>query len=516
MKKITLFVFCLIASCTIGYAQTYWHASHPGNGFYNLMGYITIDGEESFSESLEIGSFNEDGTCVGADWYPWEEEGHLLYFGTFYGNVGDVVSFKLYDHESGEILDLNCEVTATLTEDKGCIGCNWPDEELFIFAFTTPAAEPHHLTIEGYGDNEGGYHLIASPVTEPITPSVENGFLTESGTNYDLYYFDQQGDSDGNEWINYNPNQFTIQSTKGYLYASKAGTTLEFAGTDYNGDGIVPLEYYETNQSQNMWGWNLIGNPFPQDATIDLACYKMNGEGTELEPFDGGATVEAMNGVFVKATGTNQSAEFSTTSGNGSHAKVVLNVMQNRGANIDRAIVSLNGNSSLPKFMLNPENTKIYIPQGGEDYAVVSSTDNELPVSFKAKENGTYTLKVAVENTEMYYLHLIDHIAGNDVDLLANPSYTFEANSGDFANRFTLVMSNTEGVDEHFAYYNGIGWTISNTGQATLQVIDMTGRIVNNTAIDGVTQLDINAAPGVYMLRLVNGNDVKVQKVVVR
>jgi hypothetical protein len=68
-------------------------------------------------------------------------------------------------------------------------------------------------------------------------------------------------------------------------------------------------------------------------------------------------------------------------------------------------------------------------------------------VSFKAKENGTYTISVDVDNVEMDYLHLIDNLTGTDVDLLAlrqaqgPASYTFTAKTTDDASRFKLLFS---------------------------------------------------------------------------
>ena len=78
----------------------------------------------------------------------------------------------------------------------------------------------------------------------------------------------------------------------------------------------------------------------------------------------------------------------------------------------------------------------------GEDYAVVSAGNaGEIPVNFKAKENGQYTITVNPENVEMSYLHLIDNMTGADVDLLQTPSYTFEARTTDSAERFKLYMN---------------------------------------------------------------------------
>ena len=70
-----------------------------------------------------------------------------------------------------------------------------------------------------------------------------------------------------------------------------------------------------------------------------------------------------------------------------------------------------------------------------------------------------------------------------------------------------------------FAFYSNGSWIINNpsTGSgadATLQVIDITGRILKSESINGCASISVNAAPGIYMLRLINGNEVKVQKTV--
>ena len=44
----------------------------------------------------------------------------------------------------------------------------------------------------------------------------------------------------------------------------------------------------------------------------------------------------------------------------------------------------------------------------------------------------------------------------------------------------------------------------------------MMGRVLSSETINGDTTVNLNQVPGVYMFRLLNGNDVKVQKVVVR
>jgi hypothetical protein len=159
----------------------------------------------------------------------------------------------------------------------------------------------------------------------------------------------------------------------------------------------------------------------------------------------------------------------------------------------------------------------ICIPQADKDYAVVRSNgEGELPLNFKAETNGTYTLSFSNENVEFSTLRLIDNLTGADIDLLATPSYSFEARTTDYASRFRLVFNaNTADTESAFAYFNGSEWVVNASGNATVQVVDMMGRMVlnaNGTSTISTTGL----AQGVYVLRLVDGTNVKTQKIVVR
>ncbi len=387
----------------------------------------------------------------------------------------------------------------------------------------TPDTETCTLTINGYTDAESkaGYYLIASPVTVNIA---DVAGLTEG--DYDLYSYDESQEL---EWINYKQEDgshpfTTLEPGKGYLYAKKATAetstyTFTLTGTPYYGTPIV----LSKQSTGTLAGWNLIGNPL---ATSNIApgraFYIMNSTIGELIASESN-TVEPMQGFFVIADEDGEEFELTVPlGGDGNLDKLVMNLSQNRGTVIDRAIVRFDEGGQLPKFQLFESSTKLYIPQGNSDYAIVrSAAEGEMPVNFKAKENGTYTISVNTENVEMDYLHLIDNMTGADVDLLATPSYTFEATSRDYASRFRLTFSanETDGPSTGsgaFAYFNGSEWQISNIGEATLQVIDVTGRIVKNVALEGNATVSINETPGVYMMRLLNGNDVKVQKVVIR
>ncbi|MBR6930674.1 MAG: InlB B-repeat-containing protein [Bacteroidales bacterium] len=311
-----------------------------------------------------------------------------------------------------------------------------------------------HIT--GYGNSTESDHwvFIASPVVDNIAPSeVHNLFPSagETSNDYDLYRFNQSDDN-GNEWQNWkatttenHPDFTSLVIGQGYLYATKEDRMLVFSGEYPSGTYPVevPLDY---DENANLAGWNLVGNPFATGATLSQPFYRMNPEGTALSAqVEAGNTVEAMEGVFVQATGDDQTVTFTAQTRGGEKAAIAqANIMVggDNGAVIDNAIIRFDGGQTLEKFSFREGSTKLYIPQGGKDYAIACSNgQGEMPLNFRAKENGTYTITVNVDHVEMSYLHLIDNLTGADVDLLASPTYTFTAKTTDYESRFKLVFS---------------------------------------------------------------------------
>ena len=391
----------------------------------------------------------------------------------------------------------------------------------------------------------GGWYLIASPVVGNIAPEAVVNLLGSqmagsSQYDFDLYRFNQNANK---EWENYKNSThtagFVLENGKGYLYARSADTTLTFTGTfNTNNEKVVNLTYDPNSPHSDTRGWNLVGNPFPVEAYVDRPFYKMNEEGSGIEPVDNyyngytPITIPSCTGIMVQTTAdevehetnkvtfsTSMPAQQATNNGN---LQIALSQSNTRGnALLDNAIVSFNESSKLGKFYFGEQNANIYLPQNGKDYAIAySNKQGEMPLNFKAKENSTYTLTVNPEGVEMAYLHLIDNMTGADVDLLATPNYTFTASTTDYASRFKLVFVCGNANDDpaaSFAFIDASGNIIITTdaGDATLQVIDVMGRMV--ASVSGHTRCVPTAGmtPGVYVLRLIDGNNVRTQKVVV-
>lgn len=368
-------------------------------------------------------------------------------------------------------------------------------------------------TVAGYGLGNDKWCFIASPLVEGTAYMSIGNLVNEEG--YDLYAFDQTEEL---EWRNFKDNDLTLNPGEGYLYANATDATLEFAGELNSTVNQVTL-YYGSGFTQA--GWNLIGNPFTRNAYADRSYYVLNEDGSALNPITASEAeiIRPCTGIMVKASGEGETVSFSPNAPRGSkgNLKMVVSSSQ-RSTSSDCAIISFNPNDALAKYVFRSGGPMLTIPHEGNEFAIVSAeTIGELPVNFKASENGKYTFSVNASHVDMDYLHLIDNLTGNDVNLLETPSYSFDARITDYASRFKIVFTcGDANVDkESFAYFNGTEWVINYEGEAVLQMVDAKGSIVfNRDAAHHVSTAGL--APGVYMFRLVKGNEIKTQKVVVK
>ena len=443
--------------------------------------------------------------------------------GALYGGQGDAVSLNLTatNHAGYSVYDYTASA-GTLTGSDNPYSLAMPAANVTINARYSISKSISAYTQGGHD----GWYLIASPIGA-VSPSSVNNMTSNT---YDIFRFNQNPTVSGGlylEWENWNQAgshyHFNLLPGKGYLYANNTNVTLTFVGTPYSGSGEVSLSYSEDNPDKRMWGWNLIGNPFGESKTIGQAFYRMNNDHTDLIAATG--DISPMEGIFVYRDKDNgpESVTFTTNSSKGADSNanhVVINLSSGlAGTIIDRAIVSFDEGHTLPKFQINESSTKLYIPQNGGDYAIAfSDRTGEMPLNFKAAKNGSYTLTVDAEDIEAGYLHLIDNMTGANVDLLVQPSYTFNAKTTDYESRFKLVFGNENDNDnenEPFAYISN-GEIIIN-GEGTVQVIDMLGHQLLSKEKTSDFRLPTSGfSSGVYVLRLITATETKTQKIVVK
>ena len=285
------------------------------------------------------------------------------------------------------------------------------------------------------------------------------------------------------------------------------------------------MSYSTSNPSLDMHGWNLIGNPFTCNAYINRSYYRINNDGNGIQVVENNAAILPCTGILVKTENPNGETvtftkEPQTNGAKGSLNITLANANTRNNAIVDNAIVTFNKDNELGKFYFGQSNANIYFPQNGEDYAIAYAHGmDEMPLNFRADENGSYTLTINPKDIELDYLHLIDNMTGANVDLLATPSYTFEAKTTDYASRFRLVfdanaMDGPSTGSGTFAYINDGNIVVN--GEGILQIVDVTGRVIISRRGDVSGNVSTNGMePGVYVFRLINGKKVMTQKIVI-
>ena len=476
------------------------------------------------------------------------------------------IAGKNYSNNSLEFMNnyyVNITVdTMIVIKGNGCDGADVVEND---------GAMPGNVrTVLGYGEETDKWVFMASPIVDGMAPNnvknlvgeeIKEEELPTGVYNYDLYRFNQGADK---EWENHHLHSFLIENGQGYLYAKQSNVDLTFDGDfNLNEEKTIELAYTE---GRPLAGYNLVGNPFPRAAWANRSYYIMNAEGTGLvaDAVLSSTPIPPCTGVMMQAEEAGQSVTFSIAEpeqqnavNNGSlHIALTQSVATQGEVEtklLDNAIVSFNEGEQLGKFYFGTQDANIYLPQNGKDYAIASvgtdvarNVSTEIPINFKANENGTYTLSVNPEGVEMDYLHLIDNFTGADVDLLAVnggdainringgdainringgdakhcvSTYTFEAKTTDLESRFKLVFAanNENGPSTGsgaFAFISNGNIVVN--GEGTLQVLDVMGRVIR-VCTDVARNVSTQGMPaGVYVLRLINGDNVKTQKIVIR
>lgn len=374
--------------------------------------------------------------------------------------------------------------------------------------------------------DSNGWYLISSSVNDMLIAGSD--FLTET---YDLYRYNESSTT----WENYRSGHAdftTFEKGRGYLYANSNGISPAFVGTLNN----AAVTYQVTaNSSTASKGINIIGNPFPHniykgaggaidDSNLESGYYELTYSGAWIaHAFDdaiasgqGVLVVAKSNGnVTIAKTNTEATAESASKS---DVKRLKINVSGNGSE--DRTYAYFSEGDGLEKLdNFSSSAAQISIKNGENDYAIahVGEECETMDVIFKNTKNADYT--ITIEGVEGFsYLHLIDNLTGDDADMLLEENYQFHATGNEYAERFKVVCRNNTGIGENaetamFAYVNNGNIVVN--GDGTLQLIDMTGRIINTVEING-TQMIEKPSCGVYVLRMISGNEVKTQKIVVK
>ncbi|MDO5343138.1 MAG: hypothetical protein Q4F69_11915, partial [Bacteroidia bacterium] len=326
-------------------------------------------------------------------------------------------------------------------------------------------------------------------ISSPLANSVEFAYVknliptTVTATDYDLYRLDEEN----GEWVNSRltsgPNsEFeTLDKGIGYIYHNTNNTELEFKG-EINVSNVTDVSLTLTTDKGK--GYNLIGNPFTQNITLDDITT------TPSEGFiviDNKGTSDLADGFYVLSNHNTWEAMLTTDEikplqGFLVQATKDVNITINRpvsgskgerseeqNTNIeivvsndnykDNAYAMLSEGIGLNKIShRNAEAPMLYIPQDGEDFAIAFMDENTtvFPVNFKAMTTGRYNISLNATD-DIRSLVLIDNQTGEKTNMLLEESYSFIGSPADRENRFMvrLEVRDSDDEEEQFVYQYG-------------------------------------------------------------
>lgn len=377
----------------------------------------------------------------------------------------------------------------------------------------------------------GGWYTIASPVNSNyLSATSVTNMIQVPAANYDLYYYLESS----RLWKNYKASSFYIAKGKGYLYWNSTGAELAFPGSMTYGDVNVSLTKTAAEPADELAGFNLIGNPYPHNIykgegtaienskaegyVLAAGFYTLSNDGTWQAGTDNSTAIKPAQGILVQATtaGTLTIKDKTESAAKANNDNIKFSVANNQFEDVTYALfmdeIGLNKINHR-----NPEAPMIYIPQDGENYAIATMGDDTetFGLNFKAMTTGMYTLSAKADG--MYsYLHVIDRLTGEDIDMLLDGKYEFIGSPRDNEARFIVKLRyNANGFDnDEFIYQNGDELIVN--GEGELQVYDVMGRYVASYNVNGNKRISAEQfSNAVYIFRLI-GSDVKTQKIVVR
>ena len=395
-----------------------------------------------------------------------------------------------------------------------------------VYNTSVPVTVQHD--VNGAEFASSGWYTISSAVCENDQNYESLSYISNMLKDpYDLYYYDEAA----SYWRNQKDgvNGFNkMMLGRGYIYRN--GNKVRHSYNGYTNVGTV--NYQLSCVADNVLkGFNLVGNPYPhsiakgsgkavENTYLATGYYVLTDDGRWQSCTDG-AEIKVNQGILVQAT-------------DGSHNKdLVFNdivyTAPSRAINDnieftisnseyeDVAYATFEKGVGLTKIShRNPEAPMVYINQNNKDFAIatMSADVTSFNLNFEAKTTGHYTLSVKTQG-EYCYLHLIDKLAGTDIDLLQEEEYTFIGSPSDSEARFIVCLgpstgSGTDSGTDVFAYQSGNDIIVEGDGE--LQIFDVMGRLVSTQHVTGVKVVEKPSQTGVYILRM----EGMTQKIVVR
>ena len=315
-----------------GQVTNHWTSNNSGySSTMSLTGIIQIDGVEQRSDLLEVGAFcgTECRGTVLANLF--ELPGYISHYIaslTIHGEVGDELTFKLYDHRIGQELDLTSPnltfvsngvygdpivpyvlnfittveistsvdpegagsvtgageyplgtiCTLTATANNGYQFHNWTmdgvvvsTDATYVFTATEDGAYVAHFLCVQTHALASGWNWFSTYLD--ITLDDLKAALVEVLPGTDITIISQEGNSTSYNGSRWRGRLTTLDLTQMYMIQTSAACTIELQGLPVN-----PTDYPITIYN----GWNWIGYPNSQSMTVNDALSNFTPEANDI------------------------------------------------------------------------------------------------------------------------------------------------------------------------------------------------------------------------------------------
>jgi hypothetical protein len=424
------------------------------------------------------------------------------------------------------------------------------DVSSLIFTNFSGSDITHELYLTGGeygipGSKTYKWHYISTPVTTintSVFTSKTNNLaqfiesrpttgLIQGWVAFDGYDY-STGFSDG-------PTFSELTPGKGYDYYYSSDWEYTFSGQPNSGSTPTSVTLKYSGTDDNLYGYNLVGNPYPSGIDWDYITANGYPANTSQAVYftsnntwitysngvsipDGAATniIPPMQGFFLKTfqNNTTFTIPLAARTHNSIHPRykgavkgsetiplVRLSTTENGVTDEtvirfdDQALSGMDYDFDAVKLFVSSTSTQIYSSMSSINYAInglpfpVSSV--EIPIIVNLLTTGNHTISATqVQGLDKYSIKLKDTYTGLTTDLNTTPVVTFSTAKGTLSDRFVLIISDiTTGVEDNpvvqknpFNIYQAFNYINIQTladewdGQiGSLRIIDMTGKIIS-------------------------------------
>ena len=410
-------------------------------------------------------------------------------------------------------------------------------------------------------DWKDGWHALSAPVYEQAIVD----FTEVPASDYDFYTWYE----DGSVWVNYkNTSEAPTWNTanilsngltndaadflvgKGYLVSYKNEVTKQFSGTLNTSDVAISGLNIAGDGTK---GFHLLGNPYSCALLWDANWTKSNIAATaqvwsealqDYAPLAYDSYIPAMNGFMVELT--SDAASITIPSSKRAHhatswyknhntiaQKLKLTVMTADGNSGKETIIQFDSASTtgfdteFDGSYLQGYGPMFYSVSGENTLSVNTlpslTNTTDIPLTFIKNNSDEFVLYAEGTETIPATIYLHDYQLGHVHDLSENPVYQFSSSDVDDQNRFKLTfgavgISEKPVSDALKAYVVGDQLYFPLQGEASLEIIDLQGRILDRSKVIGygLTSRAIHLPVGTYLVRLIGNQQVQTTKVFIK